>query len=174
MITSSSVRSLLALLYAAGILILADQVADLTATLLVNPTAPEAPSWRFGVFGLLMSRVSVFLVADVMLWSAALGLGHRTVIRALGLFHLVLAAVVLVGLVIFALDWLQVRGQVRQDRGQGFDLAGFRAMLIAVLMIALSLWAGRAALKGWRVKSGGRRGADAAPLVSVHRDESPP
>ena len=167
---SAAVRNLLALLYGAGILILADQAADLAATLLANTPSPSAAPWRFGVFGLLMSRVSVFLVADVMLWSAALGMGHRSMIRALGLLHLLIAAVVFAGLVVFALDWLQVRGRVQAERTQGFDLAALRAVLIALLLIGVAVWAGRLALKGWRPR--GRQGTEAAPLVSVHRPDS--
>lgn len=172
MIKSAAVRNLFALLYGAGILILADQAADLAATLLANAPSPSAAPWRFGVFGLLMSRVSVFLVADVMLWSAALGMEHRSVIRTLGLLHLLMAGVVFAGLVVFALDWLQVRGRVQAERTQGFDLAALRAILIALLLTGVSVWAGRLAFKGWR--SRGRQGADPTPLVSVHRPDLAP
>jgi hypothetical protein len=126
-ISSHAVRRLLGLLYLAGILVLADQAADLAATVLAKPLAPSQASWRFGVFGLLMTRASVFLIADVMLFIAAVALGHRKVLRALGALHALVALALLAGLLLFSLDWLQIRRDVSQAGARTFDLAALRA-----------------------------------------------
>ena len=170
-------RRLLGLLYLAGGLILADQLADLTATLLANPPLPATTSWRFGTFGLVMSRASVFLMADVLIFAGALSLGHRTMVRALGIIHLVFAPALLAGLGMFALDWLQVRGQVGEQGRRAFDLAALRAAGLGFLGAVIAGWGGLAAFRAARVSKpkGGRR-QDGPLLMDIRRDEgsSPP
>ena len=146
-IASRPGRRLLAVLFAAGLLILLDQTADVIATMLSRKTDPSAPSWRFGLFGMVASRTSALLVGDVMLLAAAAALGWRRTLRALGALHLLLAAGALAGLGLFALDAIQVRGAVPEQSGSAFTAAAFRAGVVA-LAGALTLgWAGVAA---WR------------------------
>lgn len=158
------------MLYLAGTLLLVDQLADLTATLIANTPAPGTAAWRFGAFGLLTSRVSVFLLADVMLFAAAVGLAHRRVLRLLGVAHLMLVPLLLGGLTLFGLDWVQVRGQV-SDRGSSrFDLAGIRAAALALLTTILAGWGGLTAFRAGRSHHNGSRDeAEVAPLLTGRR-----
>jgi ABC-type xylose transport system permease subunit len=171
-ITSHAVRKLLRLLYLAGALVLADQAADLAATLLSKPWMPSEANWRFGVFGLLMTRASVFLIGDVMLFSAAILLGHRKTLRSLGVLHLLLVLLLLAGIGLFALDWLQVRRQVG-DNLRVVDLAGIRAAATALLLLLLVGWSGLAALRAGRATKHSHREGEHAPLLSaIRRDEN--
>lgn len=145
------------LLYLAGALLLVDQLADLTATLLANSPSPGTASWRFGAFGLLTSRVSVFLLADVMLFAAAIGLDHRKTLRALGIVHLFLVPVLLGGLAVFGLDWVQVRGRVAPGGSNRFDLAGLRAAGLALLASVLAWRGGLTAFRAGRPHHRGAR-----------------
>ena len=154
------------MLYLAGALLLVDQLADLTATLLANPPAPGAASWRFGAFGLLTSRVSVFLLADVMILAAAVGLEHRRVLRILGVIHLLLVPVLLGGLLLFGLDWLQVRGRAANRGSSRFDLAGIRAAMLALLAAILAGSGGLTALRAGRSHQGGKHEGAGPPLLT--------
>jgi hypothetical protein len=168
-------RRLLGLLYLAGGLILADQLADLAATLLANPPLPATTSWRFGTFGLVMSRASVLLTADVLVFAAALALQHRRVVRALAIMHLLFAPMLLAGVGLFALDWLQVRGQVSEAGQRSFDLAALRAAGLAFLAVVISAWGGVAAFRASRASRAPRR-QEGPVLMNIRRDEgsSPP
>jgi hypothetical protein len=155
-------RAILAVLFGAGLLILLDQGADLLATLLVRPVELGSASWRFGVFGLLASRVSALIVADVMLFVAAVALGWRGVLRWLGVIHLGLSAVFAGGLVLFFLDALQVRGTMPAQSAAAISGAAARAGIVALATCVALAWAGIAARRGGGNRTGRR---ERAPLV---------
>lgn len=157
----------MALLYLAGTLLLLDQLADLAATLLANSPSPGAANWRFGAFGLVTSRLSVLLIADVMLFAAAIGLDHRKVLRLLGVFHLLLVPVLLGALAIFGLDWLQVRGRVPAGGRIRFHLAGLRAAMLALLATLLAGWGGLTAFRAGRHSRTSRHEGELSPLISI-------
>ena len=156
-------RKLLALLYLAGILIAVDQIADLTVTVLAAPVALDSFQWRFGVYGLLATRVSILLVAEVMLFIAAVGLDHSNMLRALGLLNMVLALAALAGLGLFALDALQLRHLVRSGAARRYDTATLRAAGVAILGSILLAWSGIASVRAVGFGRGGRR--EEGPLL---------
>jgi hypothetical protein len=171
MVTSPAVRRLLGLLYVAALLLLTDQVSDLAATLLANNPSLGTESWRFGAFGLLTSRLSVFLIADVLLFAAALSLEHRRVLRGLGVIHLLVAPALLAGLAVFALDWLQLRSRVGGPAARTFDVAALRAGVLAGFASGLFVWGGVAAFRAGRPHHRPRGEGEAAPLLSdIRRD----
>src|ERR1041384_661921 len=139
-------RKLLALLYLAGFLIAVDQLADVLVTVLSTPVAFDSVQWRFGVFGLLATRTSVLLMAEVMVFAAAVGLDHRNLLAGLGVLNLVLAVCVLAGLVLFALDALQLRSMVRAGSALRYDSATLRAAGVALFAGILLAWSGIASL----------------------------
>ncbi len=160
---NTALRKLLGLLYLTGGVVIADQLADLAATILARNPTPALASWRFGTFGLLISRSSVFLIADVMLFTAAIRLGHRKVIRGLGVLHVLVALLVVALLAGFGLDWAEVRRQVPQAGVRSFEYSSLRAGLLALLVVGVSLWAGLVAFKATRVHGKHRK---AAPLLT--------
>lgn len=146
-------RRLLPFLYVGAALLLTDQAFDLVATLLAQPVELDSPEWRFGAVGLLVTRASVLLVADVLLFAGAVALDHRRFLRVLGVAHLVLAVLLLAGSAIFVLDAVQVRRAVRDETRRAFDLAAFRAFALTLLGAGLLGWAGLAAVRTTRRKA---------------------
>lgn len=159
MTSTPSMRRLLALLYLAGAILIVDQVADLIGSLLAQPVALGSAAWRFGAFGLVSSRSSVFFVADAMIFAAALGLEHRGMLRALGVLHLLFAAALAGGLVVFGLDTLEVRRGVNQSAAGLYNSAALRVGVVTLLGSILMAWTGFVALTTARAsaKGGGPR-----------------
>ena len=166
-----AVRRLLGLLYLAGAIVIADQLADLVASIMAKNPTPALASWRFGVFGLLISRSSVFLIADVMLFAAAIWLGHRRVIRGLGALHFLAALLLLAGLLGFSLDWTEVRRQVPEAGVRSFQYSTVRASVLARFVAGISVWAGVVAFKATRVHDKPHR-TKAPLLTGTSRDEA--
>ena len=152
--TDPRMRRLLALLYLAGALIAVDQIADLLATLLANPVSLDSAQWRFGAFGLAATRGSVLLVADILLFAAALGLDHARVLRVLGAVNLLVAVGVVAALVLFTLDAVQFRRMIKADASRRYLAAALRAGGISVLGTVLLVWSGLAALRLGRQPKG--------------------
>lgn len=160
--TQPATRRLLALLYVVGLLMAADQLADLLTTLLSAPMAPSSAQWRFGVFGLLVTRAGVFLVAEVLLFTAALTLEHRTALRLLGALNLLLALAVLAGFGFFALDTLELRRGVGAGAAGLYDSAAIRAGVVSLIGMGLLGWSGWTALRAAGDAASRRR--ESAPL----------
>lgn len=157
---SRPTRRLLAVLLAAGLIILLDQAADLTATVLSRPVDFSAANWRFGLFGLIAGRTSALLAGDVMLFTATVLLGLRKTLRTLGALHVALALAILAGLVLFVLDVIQVRGAVPPASTDAFSAAVFRAGVIALAGGITAAWAGIAAWRTAGSWSGRRSGTE--------------
>lgn len=161
--THPATRRLLALLYVVGFLIAADQLADLLATVLSSPIAPGSAQWRFGVFGTFATRTGIFLVAEVLLFTAALALEHRTALRVLGGLNLLLAIAVLTGFGLFALDALELRRGVGVAAAGLYQSAAIRAGVVSLLGAGLLGWSGWTALRASRDDVGRRRAG--SPLI---------
>jgi hypothetical protein len=163
-------RRLLALLYLAGWIILADQIADIAATILFQPGTSSAATWRFAAFGIAASRANILLVADVLLFAAAVGLDQRIMLRILGVGHLLFAVALGIGLGMFGLDALEVQRVVGPAGRSAFIAAAVRTAVVALLGMLLLGWAGVAA---WRLsKASGRSGSsrEEAPLITIPPD----
>lgn len=150
-------RTLLILLGAAGALIMLDQGADLVATLVSQRLDPGAVAWRFGVFGLAVSRTSALVAGDVMLLASLALLGWRTGLRMAGVMHLLVAAALVAGTGSFVLDVLQLRKTIPPAAARQFTLAVARAGAIAIAGIVALVWAGVASIRAARGRSGRHR-----------------
>ena len=141
-------RRLLAVLFAAGLLILLDQSADLIAILLSRTADMAAPNWRFGLFGLVINRTSALLVGDVMLLASATALA------------------------LFGLDAIQVRGAVPAHSMGTFTAAALRTGVVALAGAITLAWAGVAAWRTAGIRPRGGRQAS-PPLVVTDLNEGP-
>ena len=92
--------------------------------------------WRFAVTGILYTMLPTVLFALLVAAVAAFFLGHRTGLRVVGVVALVLGVSVLLLTASFALDALQLRRVVRPEAKGGYDLAGIKAVVTALLAIA--------------------------------------
>jgi hypothetical protein len=159
-------------LFAAGLLILLDQSADLIAILLSRKADMAAPNWRFGLFGLVINRTSALLVGDVMLLASATALGWRNMLKVLGSLHLVLAACALTGLALFGLDAVQVRGAVPAHSMGTFTTAALRTGVVALAGAFTLAWAGVAAWRTAGIRPRSERQAS-PPLVVTDLNQGP-
>lgn len=145
-LSSTQARYVFSALYAAAALILVDQLGELLVSL--HPFHPEAVQWRFGAYGLVLGRTTTLLIADVTVVLAALGLGHPRVVQAWGVVHLVLGAVLLLGLMGFVLDAVQLRRELAARTPGGVVVQAARALVIGLLAVVYCIWAAWAAIRG--------------------------
>ncbi|MEP6591355.1 MAG: hypothetical protein ABJC19_09245 [Gemmatimonadota bacterium] len=106
---------------------------------------------RFQFYGLLLA--SAPQVATLLAVTAAVSLfgGYRLGLRIAALLAVVVGAIMVILVPLFALDFLTVRRQVNQDLLHGFDMAamktGATAFLLALLMIWVAVLAFKASAK---------------------------
>jgi hypothetical protein len=132
--TTLVAKPVLVAAYAAAILILVDQAAEFVVS--VYPPRLAAVEWRFAAYGLLIGRTTALVVADLLVQLAAVGLGHRRVLRASVVVHAVAGLFLLVGLGGFALDALQLRRSLQPGGPvtlESLELASAQAAGIVVL-----------------------------------------
>jgi hypothetical protein len=158
----SAPRYLFLALYAAAALILLDQIAELVVVL--YPFRLSAVDWRFGAFGLIMGRTTTAVIMDVLIILATLGLRHRRALRIWGMLHVVAALLLLIGLVMFALDALELRGTVRPDVMGTLTLGSTRAALMVFLALIYCGLVTAATLRASR-RGAADKGADESPLL---------
>ncbi len=133
-------RFLFAALYAAAIVVLLDQAAELFASL--YPFSLGDLQWRFGAFGLLVGRTTTAVLVDALVFLAATGLGHWRLLRAWGLVHLIAAALLAVGMGAFSLDVVELRRKAAPEVVGTFDLAAGRAAIVVLAVVIFCIWAG--------------------------------
>lgn len=157
-------------LYAIGALIFLAPFGDLAAG--VGSLNPGAVPWRFGVAGLLSGALVLPIVGLGLWFAAAALLKHRRILRTLSVVSAMLLLLVGVILVVFALDALQVRVQVRQDEKRAFDLAALKAamtyLLEGVVLAVLTVNFHRAARLVTAARSARRN--DTSPLLVQTRN----
>ena len=140
------------------------------------PRAAEV-GWRFAVTGILYTMLPTVLIALLIAAVAAFFLGHRTGLRIVGVIALVLGVVVILLTASFSLDALQLRRIVRPEAKGGYDLAGIKAVITALLAIAsctaLGVGAFRATRRIGPAATERRRGPGEGLLVG-QRGHRPP
>jgi chromate transport protein ChrA len=138
-------RRIAAAAYAVAALLFLVPISEMGAQLQWH-FAPSAIQWRVGVVGLLSGVVSpvfaIFLAAATAYFA-----DHRRTLRAFSALSL-LGALLLIGLIItFALDALQLRGNVRPEAARTFNVAALKAVVNLFLM---SVALGVVGFTGWR------------------------
>lgn len=157
-------------LYGAGLLMIVLPAADLVAN--VWPANVGQLEWRFGTVGLLAGYLLTPVFGVLMIAFGAALLGHRMLQRLLAIAN-VLAAVLFAGvIVIFALDWLQLRATLPAEARATMDLGSGKALFREAVVAALLLWLG---IVGWRISRRSHGDARAArpspPLVRKPGEE---
>ncbi len=100
----------------------------------VSPLSPSQVAWRFGAAGLFSRALMTPLLGLTLLAVLGLLFNHRgTLLTVAGLCAFG-ALCLVVAQILFILDALQMRGQVRPDARTAFDMA----TLLAVLKIAVA------------------------------------
>jgi hypothetical protein len=115
-------------------------VAPLLQTLgsLWPPHFDEA-TWRYGAVGIFLSAVGAAPLGLLIALGAAVPLGHRVILRTVGVLAIILTLLVLIVCGAFALDVLQVRSIVRPEVRGGFDLGAAKAVFMALVVMVTSI-----------------------------------
>jgi hypothetical protein len=155
------------LLYAAGFLLAIGAVADWVAG--AWPPRLAVAEWRFAAFGLFSTAVPALVLASVLALVGGWVRGSGTALCTIALMLVVAALVLLVGLVGFGLDLIQVLAQVAPDRREPTLLRAAAAALksglgtLALLTGALFGWRGGSVIRQ-AARATGRR-SEPRPLV---------
>lgn len=157
------VRAFVAAFYVVAIAFLVYPLTDLAFTLV--PLSLNSVQWRFGAVGFtgqtMWSQVAgVAIAALVAFW-----LNHRAVLRVVGIYGLLVAAVMVVLLVMASLDFLQLRKSVGYTIRPKFDAAGLRLVVQCALSCPLLGWFGWSALRVGRSPSSSRNRGDQLGVV---------
>jgi hypothetical protein len=136
--TSDRVRAILPSLNAVALLLIASPAIDLIGA--VVPFRPAEVSWRFGVFGLLTNSLVTPMLGLAIFQVVATLLERRKTVRRVSILMLVLDVVLLLGLALFVLDFLQLRRAVTGTSRGAYDAAAIKALLVGALEIAVLAW----------------------------------
>ena len=174
-IVSPQLRPWLFGLYAlAALLFLQPFIEAFSATW---PPRTGEVGWRFAVTGILYTMLPTVLFALLIAAVAAFFLGHRTGLRVVGIVALVLGVVVILLTASFTLDALQLRRIVRPEAKGGYDLAGIKAVVTALLAIASCTALGIGAFRATQrsgAPTAARRRAPGEGLLVGQREHRPP
>ena len=142
------------------------------ALMQVLPTHPGDPRWRFGFFGLMSNALMLPLVGLLLAFVGASYFEHRRFQKILGAIACLIAVATLAMLGLFALDALQVRGQVKATASLAYNVTALSAAMKALIGI-VSLGAfGVAALKAPKIKRQPSRGAGV--VIGTQKSSRPP
>jgi len=160
-------------LYFVAILMVATPLVDLVTNIL--PFQVGDVQWRYGSAGLLGGFLMTPLLGIALAYGAAAFLQHRIVLRVLVVASLLGAIGLVVVSGLFALDVLQLRGNVDPARRSAFQIGAVKAVFkhwstaLALVLLAVAAYRSGALRKGGR----GRHGGGEGPILARRRERSP-
>jgi hypothetical protein len=170
--TSSRERAVWTAVYAVAVLLIASPLLELLGAVL--PVRPSEVSWRFGTFGLLANSSVTPILGLATALAAGVTLDHSRFVRLLAIAEIALALLVILGLALFALDFLQLRHAVTAQARASYDGGSLRAAVNAALAAATLAVLGAAGLRA-TARGAGRaqpgRGGPPPLVVQVRPDE---
>ena len=141
-------RRLAPALYFLAFLLVVTPVADFGLT--VAPYRFGNVTWRFAAFGLFSGFLLTPLLGIALAVGTAAVNGHRGAMRVFGICSIVMSVVLVVALMGFALDSLQVRRSVPEGGRLAFQVAALKALVKHVTALAAGIWLGIASLRAAR------------------------
>lgn len=103
--------------------------------------------WRVGFMGLLTAYLHTPLLAIVLAMALAFALGHKWTLRILSILSFLGVVLMLLAMVFFALDAIQIRGGVPEENLGAFNagtiLSELKFLTVAVAMVFLGWGAWR-------------------------------
>lgn len=151
-------RSLVFVFYAMTVLMITLPLLETLLT--VWPVRLGDVAWRFGAAGLFSRALMTPLLGLTLLTVLALVLAHRKAMMTTAVLALLGALVLVVADVLFVLDALQMRAQVRAEARTAFDLASLLAFFkISTSFVVTAVLA----LAAWKVARGTRKAARGEP-----------
>lgn len=156
-------RNLLTALYPVLAIVILNQLADIAITVL--PASTSEPTWRFGATGFIVGTMPTIAIATMLILALAAILDHRITARWVGIWAISFAVIVAIAVVSFGLDALQVRRMVREELKANFDDASLKSLVVAILFVPTTIWAGWAAIKSSKGAEDAARAAEGPPLM---------
>ena len=159
--TQSLARRLTAPAYIILTLSILFEIIDVSIAL--RPTHFDTVIWRFGALGTASNAVARPLLLLTFIYAVALFAGDRKVLRTVGALASFVGVLLLVGMAAFALDSLQVKGQIPPVEMHKFYIAAGVALM---KMGLLAITAGVLAVNALRAP-GAAQGTTRAPRGSA-------
>lgn len=130
--------------------------------------------WRYGAAGLFSRSLLLPFVGLLVAFATAVLLEHRWMQRVVAVLALLASLLLMGGIVLFVLDALQLRAQVRLDGRRNFDLLSILAVFKHLLYLVTSVILG---VSAWKAGSGIVAVRDAkrqGPIFTIGRADVPP
>ena len=102
-------------------------MVDLAST--VYPFRWDDPNWRYGFMGLMAAYLSTPVLAVFLTMTMSYLMGHRTTLRVVSILSVLGFIVLLVVLVFFPLDVIQVRSETPEEQLKAFHVGATLAEL---------------------------------------------
>jgi hypothetical protein len=156
-------RALMSAVYPILAVLVLHQLSEVLIS--ITPMRLDDVTWRYGATGLLIGATPTIAIGlGLMLLVSAL-LDNRTAARWLGIIAIVVGIVIAFAILSFGLDALQVRRMIREDTKPGFDDAGLKSMVLAILFVPTLLYTG---WQGFRfAKGSGEKRVDNSPPIVI-------
>ena len=100
------------------------------------PFRMHSPAWRLGVIGFAANAVGTPMLAFLVILAIAVAAGDRGVAYLIATLSALAAALCLLATGVFALDAMQMKGQVSASLAQQYDMASYW-LVIRILISAL-------------------------------------
>jgi hypothetical protein len=138
------------------------QIAEVVVS--ITPMRLDDVTWRYGATGLLIGSTPTLAIGIGLMLLISAILDNRTAARWLGIIAMLGGVVIAFAILSFGLDALQVRRMIREDAKPGFDDAGLKSLVLAVLFVPTLLYTG---WQGFRFAKGAgeKRDTDGPPIV---------
>ncbi|HEX6645478.1 MAG TPA: hypothetical protein VF037_12425 [Gemmatimonadales bacterium] len=108
--------------------------------------------WRFGALGLVFNSTVTPVLGLVIAAAAAIVAGQWRALRVISVLFLVVAAVALVGGLMFLVDYSGIAGGLDERAAGSFRVATWKTALIVLLLLPAAIWLG---IGGLRASRGG-------------------
>lgn len=156
--------------YAVAALLIVSPLVDLLGTVL--PPRFGEVAWRFGTYGLLTNALVTPTLGLALLVATGLLRGRRVLVRIAAVVLTLIAVVLVAGLALFALDYIQLRGAVGAAVRGSYDAAAGKAMIHAALdVVVLGLLAEASYVASRGVNRAAPRAPERVGLVVQLQDD---
>ncbi len=162
----SDYRPLLKALYLVAVLLILVPVSEHLGQVL--PFRFDNPTWRFGAAGLFSGSLPGTMLGIGFILLLAAALKHRRTMRVVGALSVVLALALLIVLVMFGLDFFEVRAAVNPRVKPPLDRTVIRAFLVIGFSAVTAAIVGIAA---WRSSAPDRRSGAARSAGFIYRSQ---
>lgn len=125
-------------LYFVALLLVATPLVDFLTSVL--PLRPGNIEWRFATVGLLSGFVLTPLLGIILAMLVASWAGHQRFHRIVAIVNGVIAALLVVTLLMFLLDIVQLRSVVQAEQKAAFEGSAVKAVIKHLTFVVATAW----------------------------------